>query len=218
MRIVRAALSLVAAILVVGLVVPRLLPDGVEPLPSARVVVPGMADGCEEAPDEPGIDRTHLDAATAPAASELYRWVPPTSGRHYARPNPVVVDAASSADPRATTHNLEHGAVVVHVDRGRVGPEVAAAVEDWARGLAGAGFDAPDASSGVLVVAMPVDATTDAGVSLRAWGAGIDCDRWDRATGDAFVVRHYGSRGDAPESELAPYPDDNGMLLEGSFI
>lgn len=211
---VRRGLALAAVGAVLGATVA--LTGRPEPM-AARTVTPTLAEGCQRVTASEGVDRTHLDAATAPPVAEVYRTVPPIDGRHYPRPHPPVVDASLPADPRATTHNLEHGAIVVHVDAARVGLETAEQVEDWARQLVDAGFDAPDASSGVLVVAMSVDATTDAGVALRSWGLGIDCADWDRATADAFVADRYGDRGEAPEAGRAPYPQGNGVLLEGSF-
>lgn|GEM_PF-3625162 len=211
---VRRGLALAAVAAVLGAAAS--LTGRTEPM-AARTVTPALADGCQRVTSSEGVDRSHLDAATAPPVAEVYGTVPPVDGRHYGRPHPLVVDASLPADPRATTHNLEHGAIVVHVDAGRLGLETAAQVEDWARQLVAAGFDAPEASSGVLVVAMPLDATTDAAVALRSWGLGVDCTGWDLATADAFVAERYGDRGEAPEGGRAPYPEDNGVLLEGSF-
>jgi hypothetical protein len=188
-------------------------------LPPARVVEQVVGPGCDVADVDEGVDRSHVAAADAPPASVLYRQVPPTGGRHFAQVHPLVVDAMQPADVRATTHNLEHGAVLVHVDAARLGAETARAVEAWAEQLGAAGFRNVATSAGVLVVAMPQDATTDAAVALRAWGRGLDCDGWDRVTADAFVTSSYGDRGEAPERELAPYPEDNDVLLEdGPFV
>lgn len=185
-----------------------------EELPLARVVGSGLGEACTRADVDEGIDRRHLEPSTAAPPAALYRQVPPTSGRHLGVVHPLVIDASRLADVRATTHNLEHGAVVVHVAGDQLAPDVVAAVEAWARQLADAGFEAREAAAGILVVAMPEEATTDAAVALRAWGHGIDCATWDRRTADAFVVTHYGDRGQAPEGGLAPYPDDNGVLLD----
>ncbi|MFT5563629.1 MAG: hypothetical protein ACI970_000342, partial [Myxococcota bacterium] len=45
-------------------------------------------------------------------------------------------------------------------------------------------------------------------IAIRYWGGGLDCDSWDETYANGVVVDNFGTRGNAPESPLGPYPVD----------
>lgn len=159
-------------------------------------------------------DRGHLDAATAPPASELYDTDLPAAGPHFGAWSPVVGSLpAAPLDPRSLLHNLEHGAVVVWLNQDVLDRGAMKLAARWRDQLGGAGFDHTDTGAAVFVSRFPDHVESQAGVALRAWGVAVDCDGWDLAVADAFVGLNYGTRGDAPEAELGPWPSGNGVLV-----
>jgi hypothetical protein len=205
----------VLAVLVVG-VLASLVVLGDDPaggdVRRVQLTAPAGA-GCEAAPVGDIGNRDHLDPATAPPASQLYGGRLPAGGRHYAAASPLVLQLPSTAlDPRAVVHNMEHGAVVLWVDTERLDSATLAEVERWKQRLGVAGFDNLDTGAGIFVSPMPQGFDVDAPVALRAWGEALDCPTWNVAAADSFLAQHYGSRGGAPEAELGPYPDDNGVI------
>lgn len=208
----RVALALLFVAALAGLVVLGDDPLGGD-VRRVQLTAPAGA-GCEEAPVGDISNRDHLDPATAPPASELYDQPLPAGGRHYGTPSPLVLELPASAlDPRAVLHNMEHGAVVVWVDADRVDAATLADVERWRQQLGVAGFDNRDTGAGIFVSPMPDGVEVDAPVALRAWGVALDCPTWNVAAADSFLAQHFGSRGEAPEAELGPYPDDNGVIV-----
>lgn len=214
MRRLLAGLVLVAgvALLVVGsgaTVAPSVL-EG-----TRTVDVDALADpGCREVEAGDPDDRDHLDPATAPSAEELYGDALPAAGQHFRQWSPVVAGLPDQPqDPRGLLHNMEHGAVVVWIDPAATADRDRDLVSAWRDQLGGAGFDNLETGAAVFTSLVPDHVTDAAPVSLRAWGVALDCDRWDLEVADAFVGLHYGTRGDAPESELGPWPRGNGVLV-----
>lgn len=167
--------------------------------------------GCEQL-EVPDLAPTpHLDTLEdAPPPEELYPDLRPTAGgRHLgARVHAVgVVDAPP--DERVTTHNLEHGAVVVYYDADTLADEAIDVLGRWGSGWNDAGFDeAGEAGAGVIVAPYRGEFTSGKPLALRAWGVALDCDEFSVPVADAFLAEHFGDRGTGPERHLAPYPDD----------
>ncbi|MFN2557008.1 MAG: DUF3105 domain-containing protein [Nitriliruptorales bacterium] len=161
------------------------------------------AAGCSvvEVPNLPS--SPHLEAG-APPAHELYPVRPTSQGQHLGNVAPV--GASDRLDERATTHNLEHGAVVVWYD-----PDAevdVGAIEKWATDRNRAGFDQKGSGVGILVAPYRDAFTSGKAVALRAWAAAIDCDQFDPLAADAFLIERFGTHGIAPERGLGSYPDE----------
>ncbi len=170
-----------------------------------------LAAGCEVIVDrEPLPDRFHFEAAAAPEADAIYTDVRPThSGPHNVQITPVSPDGYSRPiDERSSTHNLEHGAVIVwHAEDGDVsGREI----NDWAATLNANGFGNRSELSGAAVLSAPYagEITSGKQVAFRAWGTAMDCDTFDEDVANAFVARNFGTRGIGPERTFAPYPEE----------
>lgn len=177
------------------------------------------AAGCEIVDDTAIEERTHYEPANVPPAETLYTSGRPTnSGSHYTRPNGVISGVANSQlDEYATTHNLEHGGVIVwfdpdQVDRGTIGD-----IGDWVERFNAAGF-AQELSGAGLFASPYTDPGIDSGKALavRAWGVSMDCDAWDQTAINKFVIDHYGTNGTSPEAGLGPYPFDALRYDDGS--
>ena len=152
---------------------------------------------------------THYEPAEAPPAETLYTAVRPThSGPHFISPiSPVNGIPRNAIDERGSTHNLEHGAVIVWFDPERVDGDAQSAMESWQQERAGQGF--VSARSGGAVFVSPYDGTFSEGkpIAVRAWGQALDCDEWDDTYADGFLIDYYGTHGIAPERTLTPYPE-----------
>lgn len=202
-----------AALLVAGCTVsiaPRAHDGG------ARTVEPQAlaSSACREVDPGDLDDRGHLDPATAPPASELYDTDIPAAGPHFGAWSPVIESLPPTPlDPRSLLHNLEHGAVVVWLNPDVLDRRAMKLATRWRDQLGQVGFDHTDTGAAVFVSRFPDHVESTAGVALRAWGVALDCDGWDLAVADAFVGLHYGTRGDAPEAELGPWPAGNGVLI-----
>jgi hypothetical protein len=169
-----------------------------------------LAAGCEMLVErEPLTERFHFEAAQAPEADTIYTDVRPThSGPHTVQTTPVSPDGYSRPiDERSSTHNLEHGAIIVWHD-----PDSdvdAGEIDDWAATLNANGFGENSGLSGAAVLSTPYDGDLSSGkaVALRAWGTAMDCDEFDEDVANAFVARNFGTRGIGPERTFAPYPE-----------
>lgn len=177
------------------------------------------AAGCEIVNDQRLADATHFEPTTIPPAETIYTDGRPTnSGPHYTRANGVISGVSNNQlDEFATTHNLEHGAVIVwfdpdQVDRGTIGD-----IGDWVERFNAAGF-AQELSGAGLFGSPYTDPGIDSGKALavRAWGVSMDCDSWDETALNKFVIDHYGTNGTAPEAALGPYPFDALRYDDGS--
>lgn len=191
-------------------IAPSVLEEGTRTVDPAAIELAACTEVEAGDPD----DRDHLDPATAPPASELYGDQLPAAGQHFRRWSPVVDELPDTPlDPRALLHNMEHGAVVVWANPGVLDASTLRFIEAWRAQLGAAGFDNADTGAAVFVSRFPDEVDVDAGIALRAWGVALDCDDWDLEVADAFVGLHYGTRGEAPESELGPWPRGNGVLV-----
>jgi hypothetical protein len=170
------------------------------------------AAGCEVLVDrEPLPDRSHFPANAAPSSDTLYPDVRPThSGSHTESVHPIVASGASSQiDEVSTTHNLEHGAIIVWYDPEQVDAGTAREMGDWSGTLNANGFRVDRAGTAIFVAPFE-DPGISSGkaIALRAWGTAMDCDAWDETAANAFVIENYGTHGIGPERTFAPYPDD----------
>ena len=221
----RNTFTAIALLVVVGLLVwlavGNLTPDASVQLTRAEaeearaaadceVLDPGLITDADTAPL--GISsREHLDPATAPAAEVLYTNGRPTaSGPHYTNPLPIVNGIRDEPiDERASTHNLEHGSIIVWFDADEVPSEDVADIEDWVTQLNENGFAENTGRAGII--ASPVgESGIDSGkpLAIRAWGQAMDCESWDRDWANAFTIDHYGTNGTAPENFIGVYPED----------
>ncbi|MDQ3932055.1 MAG: DUF3105 domain-containing protein, partial [Actinomycetota bacterium] len=162
------------------------------------------AAGCGEV-EVPNLQSTpHLTGgASAPSPRELYPVRPTSQGPHLGNVAPV--GTSDGLDERLTTHNLEHGAVVVWYD-----PDAevdVGAIEEWATQRNRAGFDQGRGGAGILVSDYGDDFTSGKPVALRAWAAAIDCERFDPTVADSFLIERFGPHGSAPERGIAGYPE-----------
>lgn len=177
-----------------------------------------LSAGCERQdigalPDD--LVAPHIPEEGAPDPEELYPGHPTHHGPHFATTNPVGV-FDEPVDERRTTHNLEHGAIVVWYDPDVISDADLAALEGWAADRNRAGFQ-QRAGTGLIV--SPYFRGLDSGgaLALRGWFAAVDCDGFDETAADAFLALHYGDRGLGPEARaFAPYPDDV-LDLDGSI-
>lgn len=160
----------------------------------------------------------HLEPASAPPAAELYTAGRPTaSGPHYAVPGPITDGVATSQlDERATTHNLEHGSIIVWFDPAQLTDDEVAEIDATVRDLNAAGFADNPARAGILA-SPSTDPGIDSGsaVALRAWGQARDCDGWDRDALLGFTAEHFGDRGISPEAAIASYPTGALQVTDG---
>jgi hypothetical protein len=168
------------------------------------------AAGCEVLAERaPLEDRSHVDLNQVPPLEELYPDIRPThSGPHTATIHPVVADADSQLDELGTTHNLEHGSVIIWWDPDALGDADVEDIRSLATALNASGFGRPEVGVGILSSPFTDPGIGSAGaVALRAWGTAVDCERWDDTVALAFIAEHFGDRGVSPERSLAPYPD-----------
>jgi hypothetical protein len=177
--------------------------------------------GCVmEVDNEPLPDAGHHEPATAPPADVLYAASPvrPTaSGPHFGSIHPAIGGVPSDAlDERATTHNLEHGAVIAWFDPEAVDGSTVDAMEDWMIARQDMGFDIPR-SGGSVFVSPFTSMTGDKPIALRAWGFALNCDSWDPVVADSFLIDYWGTHGRAPERNFSPYPAEAlGYDIDGS--
>ncbi|GGI04228.1 hypothetical protein GCM10011354_08060 [Egicoccus halophilus] len=175
--------------------------NGPQVVDATAAAAGGTVAGCEERVFDDLGPPTHLEAASAPPATELYAQRPATSGPHLDSWLAVGV-YDGPVDERAVVHNLEHGGIVAWYDPAAIAAEDLTALQDWAeqRNRAGLG----NRAGGGVLVAPFEDAPLSAPLALRAWHVGADCERFDAAFADAFLLEHFGDRGSAPEGNLAP--------------
>lgn len=181
--------------------------------PSLQVLAsPDAATGSCTALDVevlPTVEHFQAGDPAAPVAEEIYTAGRPTaSGPHYASVAPVREGVApSQLDERATTHNLEHGAVVIWFDPNQLDTGQVEDIAATAKELHDNGFRKRSAGAGVLASPF-TDPGIDSGaaVALRAWGTALDCTSWDAEVAQQFVIDNYGTNGTAPERGLAPHP------------
>jgi hypothetical protein len=189
-------------------------PDSIDEqieLISTQVEDARLAAGCEIlAEQEPLEDRSHVEQASQLDADTVYTDTRPThSGPHTVGIHPVIPDASNQIDEISSTHNLEHGAIIVWYDPDQVEGDTPAEIGDWAEQLNDNGF--ARAQAGVGILSSPYeDPGIDSGkaFAFRAWGTAMDCDEWDEDVAYGFVLDHYGTHGIGPERTIAPFPND----------
>ena len=214
-RIRNGAITAVVVLIVGVIVFQAVRPDPAE-LDEAILVSAEDAEAAQEAAGcevlaerEPLPERYHFSASAAPEADAIYGEVRPThSGPHTEQTTPPVLDGFSrQIDERSSTHNLEHGAVIVWHDPDQAdGGEIAR----WAEVLNVNGFGDTAQRGGGAVLAAPYEEpgiSSGQAVAFRAWGTAMDCDEFDETVANAFVARHFGTRGIGPERTLSPYPE-----------
>lgn len=165
------------------------------------------AAGCEVLADRsPLPERFHFEGAPPPADT-VYTDVRPThSGPHAPGVHPITAAANRQIDEVVSTHNLEHGSLIVWYDPDAVnGSEVGT----WAETLNANGFRRDQSGVGILT-APYTDPGMSSGkaVAFRGWGTAMDCDEWDETVAHSFVIENFGTRGIAPERMAAPYPEE----------
>ncbi len=173
--------------------------------------------GCEMVVSgQPLPDSSHHDPATAPPADVMYAdaQVRPThSGPHFAGTRQALGGVSPDPlDERATTHNLEHGAVIAWFDPEAVEDDTVNEMEDWMQSRQELGFESR-AGGNIFVSPYPA-MTGDKPIALRAWGFALNCDEWNQDVADSFVIDYWGTHGQAPERNLSPYPS-GAMGYEG---
>jgi hypothetical protein len=167
---------------------------------------------------EPLPERYHFEANQAPNPDTIYPVVRPThSGPHTTGIHPVTASANSQISEITSTHNLEHGAIIVWWDPDGLDRSTANAIGNWAEQLNASGFRRDAGGVGILTAPFEDPGiSSDAAVALRAWGTAVDCEAFDEQAATAFVLEHFGTNGIGPEGNLAPFPsgilawDDDG--------
>lgn len=179
-------------------------------LTSAQAESAREAAGCEVLADRaPLPDRSHFENSAQVDAAAVYTDTRPThSGPHTAGVHPITPAATRQIDEVSSTHNLEHGSVIVWWDPARIDDATAGEIGTWASTLNANGFRRD--ASGVGVITSPFDDPgigTGKAVALRAWGVAMDCDTWDETVAHAFALDHFGTHGIGPERQIAPFPE-----------
>jgi hypothetical protein len=127
-----------------------------------------------------------------PPARGNYNSVPPTSGEHYNQggvaPAPWGIKDAMLA-PEATTHNLEHGGVVIAYNN------LTPAETDQLKGIVRALMNGPYRK----IILEPYPPLTDAKVALTSWGWIHKLQTVDQIQIVQFVRAHYADPNFAPE-------------------
>ncbi len=169
-----------------------------------------QAAGCEVLVErEPLAERRHLPQDASRDLGLLYPDVRPThSGPHYERVHPVIADSSRQIDEFTSTHNLEHGSIIVWWDPDSAGA-FASDIGSWAETLNASGFRRD--AGGIGIMTSPYDdpgLSSGRAVAFRAWGTAMDCDTWDETVAHAFVIDNFGTHGIGPERLAAPYPTD----------
>jgi hypothetical protein len=162
---------------------------------------------------EPLEDSSHFDRNQAPPADLIYPDIRPThSGPHTEQVvPPISAGSPTQIDEYTSTHNLEHGAVIVWYDPDQLDESTVDEMTDWAQLLNNSGFQQQGGTAIFVSPYVEPGISSGKAVALRAWGTAVDCDEWDETVANGFVAEHYGTRGIGPEAAFAPYP---GGVLE----
>jgi hypothetical protein len=170
-----------------------------------------QAAGCEVLVErEPLPDRSHFPNNASPDPDSIYDDVRPThSGPHSEGVHPVTAASNRQIDEVTSTHNLEHGSIIVWWDPDQVDSATASAIGGWAETLNANGFRRDAGGIGILTAPFE-DPGISSGqaVAFRAWGTAMDCAEWDETVAHAFVIENFGTHGIGPERLAAPYPSD----------
>ena len=170
------------------------------------------AAGCEILAERaPLPEAFHFEANAEPPLDSIYTDTRPThSGPHLGLINPVAENGyGSQVSEPATTHNLEHGAIIVWYDPEQVDGGTVSDIRSWNELLNNSGFR-EEPRTGAGVTSSPYEdpgISSGQAIAFRAWGTAMDCDTWDEDVANAFVAEHYGTRGIGPEGFYGQYPD-----------
>lgn len=211
----RAGLTTFVVVAVVGAVVYQAFAGGPEVLDDAILLSSSEAEeareaaGCQLLVDrQPLPDRSHVENSAQVDPDTVYTDTRPThSGPHTVGVHPITPAASNQIDEVSSTHNLEHGTVILWWDPDQNDEETVADMGSWARLMNASGFQRE--AAGVGIITSPYeDPGIDSGkaVAFRAWGVAMDCDRFDETVANAFLLDHYGTHGIGPERTLAPFP------------
>lgn len=214
-RQIRSSAITVVVVLVVGAVLYQAFAGGTPTLDDAILISSSdaadarEAAGCELLTQATPLGTSnHLDVAPANLDSVYTDTRPTHSGPHTPALHPVG-EFSRQIDEFNSTHNLEHGAVIVWYDPSVDGVSQSD-IERWARTLNANGFSSPQlarAGAGVITSQYTDPGIAGGrGVALRAWGTALDCVTWDETVANAFVIDNFGTHGIAPERMFAPYP------------
>ena len=207
-----AIVAVVGAVLLQALTGgPEAIDDRIE-LISTQVEDARLAAGCEVlAEQEPLEDRSHFENSSGVNPEAVYTDTRPThSGPHTTGVHPVTPSASNQIDEVSSTHNLEHGTIIVWYDPDEVDGATTSEMGSWAEQLNDNGFS-PRPETGVGIMTSPYeDPGIDSGkpFAFRAWGTAMDCDEWDEDVAYGFVLDHFGTHGIGPERTLAPFPNE----------
>lgn len=159
--------------------------------------------GCTADEEMPNLGAGHFEGmqelpANPPQA--LYDHLPTTSGRHIAQ---VVVTGVYDeyVDERLTTHNLEHGYVVMWYDE-EADPEQVEELKEFARER----IDGDDEEIIVAPYNQPLD--EDANFAFVAWDRRQLCEQFDPGIALNFINEHMDNQR-APEALAGPHLGDN---------
>ncbi|CAN5501470.1 hypothetical protein BH23ACT9_BH23ACT9_39730 [soil metagenome] len=197
-RTVKAGLVLVVIALIGGLVYSQIAQRQAREALANEVAERLDELGCTTDEQRPDLGGGHIAGSAEALSAELPAIVyqgdePPSSGRHVGQ---VVATGVYDVeiDPRLTTHNLEHGYVIVHY-----APD---APEDQVEQLKAWVADAIDGDFPKMVLApYYTDLANDANFSLTAWLYRQTCDTFDPDVLQVFADRHY-ETSDAPEATV----------------
>jgi hypothetical protein len=212
----RTGLVTFAIVAVVGAVLLQAFLGGPDTLEDTILISSTEADearlaaGCEVLVErQPLPDRTHFPSNALPPADSVYDGIRPThSGPHAEGVHPVTTSTSSPVDEVVSTHNLEHGSVIVWFDPDAIGGS-ASDISGWAETLNANGF-APG-RGGVGILTSPYEEpglSSGKSVAFRAWGTAMDCEQWDQTVANAFVLDNFGTHGIGPERLAAPFPGE----------
>jgi len=177
----------------------------------AEVEEARTSSGCEVLDIQPLGDNSHLQPTSAPPQEALYTNGRPTAtGQHYTNQGPIFSGVRDEQlDERSTTHNLEHGSVIVWFDPEQVSDDAIDEIDGMVARLNDAGFESPGGGAGILASPF-TDPGIDSGkaIAIRSWAQGMDCDEWDIDYAYGWIAQHFGTRGPAPEGAIGQYPED----------
>lgn len=126
----------------------------------------------------------------------IYDHRPTTSGEHFGQ-TLVTGVYDDYVDERLTTHNMEHGYVIVWWDPDLSDSEVDA-IQSWAS-------ERIDDGQEKLIAAPYSEPLPDGGsVAMTSWRYRQLCDSFDETIGDAFLAERHNSP-EAPESAIPPH-------------
>ncbi len=179
-------------------------------LTAAEVTEARSGAGCEVVDQRTDFNRQHFTSEqAAPAPDGIYAVRPSHGGPHVESPLPLVSSSDDQLPEVTTTHNLEHGALIVWYDPEQVPAGTVGEIEQWSERLNESGFANTRGGAGIFVAPYTDPGIPgDAAVAMRGWGIAIDCDQWSRTAADGFVLQYFGTHGIAPEAPtLGPYPE-----------